>query len=124
MIEGAVKSGMGMASRAIVGERLRNRGRVFCLKLVPGTLNVRVPNLQDALDTLGEPHVRIHEPWSTVGTLRAWRVRMSVGDLPAVTAWVTRGEASRAGALETMAAVHWRTLGAKDGDAVTLTLDP
>lgn len=116
---GYVKSGSGIASREIAGDRLLNRSRHFGIPLEAGTLNVRVESLPDALEWLGEPDVLVDEPWSTVGTLRAWRVRMTINGHQA-DAYVTRGESSRAGALETMAGVHWRSLGIKDGDEVLL----
>lgn len=119
MISGTAKSGAGMASTAITGERLENRRQVLGLDFVPGTLNVRVPDLAAALRYLGEPDVLTEEPWSTTGTLQAWRVTMTALGR-SVPAYVTRGVNSRAGALETMAAVYWRGLGLDDGGAVTL----
>jgi hypothetical protein len=108
-----------MASKAITGERLERRREALGLELALGTLNVRVPDLVAALEWLGKADVTIDEPWSTTGTLRAWKVRMTAAGRTE-PAYVTRGIGSRAGALETMAAVHWRGLGVANGDPVTL----
>lgn len=117
---GTVKSGRGKASKLIVDDKLEARRDAMFMHVVPGTLNVDVgKHADDFIDQLGEPELVVEEPWSVTGDLRCWRVKMRVGAISSY-GWIVRGVASTAPALETMAAVHWRSFGIKDGDPVVL----
>lgn len=119
-IRGRVKAGRGKASTLIVDDKLEARRTAMDTKVVPGTLNVDVDgHAEDFIAQLGEPELVIPEPWSVTGDLRCWRVKMRVGSL-STFGWIVRGVDSTAPALETMASVHWRTMGVEDGDPVVL----
>ncbi len=122
-ITGTAKSGIGKAGRVIVGDKLATRAALVGVeRLVPGTLNVKVGSLAEALKALGGPDLVVDEPWSRVGRLlHCWgpmRIETPGG---AATGWVMRGENSKAAGLEIMSPTHFRDMGVKNGDKVVIT---
>jgi len=123
VIVGHICPGSGRASALHTAARLRARSDAAALRLVPGTLNLRVPNARNALARLG-PLVRIEEPWCRIGPgLDLYPVWANAPKLPGVTlaACVTRSENSKAKRIiEVMAETRFRDLGLIDGDALHL----
>jgi len=121
VIRGVVVSGRGGASRAMVGERLRDRSEVAGEILVPGTLNVLlVEGTAAALEALGDPLLST-EHNARVGPLRWWPVSVSVGGLSGVEAWIVRHERTVTRYLEIVSAVGFRAAGVCDGAVVEIT---
>lgn len=118
-IVGTVCSGQGGASKAMQGERLRDRSEVAGMKLVPGTLNVQVDDIGDALAFMGEP-ATVTETSSKVGPLRWWPVSVSVEGVTEAEAWVVRHERTGTRYLEIVSGVNFRAAGAPDGSMVVI----
>lgn len=124
MIQGTVRSGQGGASKAMQGEKLRERSEVAGVELVPGTLNVQVRDLAAAVESLGEPHAYSDQGNERLGPLQWWpvevRVRLDGSDHRAL-GWIVRHERTSTRYLEVVSSVHFRDeLGVWDGAAVWL----
>jgi hypothetical protein len=121
VIHGVVISGQGGASRAMVGEKLRDRSEIAGVPLVPGTLNV-LPLRGDgmAVSMLGAP-VHESEADSPIGALRWWPVTLRV---PAASverpAWIVRHVRTGTRYLEVVADVRFRDAGVVDGMAAEI----
>jgi CTP-dependent riboflavin kinase len=122
MIRGIVCKGTGQASRAFTEKRMAELQRLFGIRPVPGTLNVRVADLPAAVALLGEP-AALTEHETRIGPLRWWPGSLSSERLhrPA-NVLLVRGEKSKAPYLEVVSQHHFRRLGLTDGSVVTLAL--
>lgn len=126
MIHGRVRSGQGGASKAMVGDRLRERSEVAGVELVPGTLNVHVDDLEGAVEALGEPWALSDQDNEKLGPLRWWPVWLSVeggfdgATRPLAAAWVVRHEKTGTRYLEIVSDTNFRAAGLQDGEIVTV----
>jgi hypothetical protein len=117
-LTGHALKGTGHVSKVIIGARLAEWSRVAGQPLVPGTLNVAIRSVNNALKWLGEP-TAVTEPDGSHGALRWWPVTLTIhgNDYPAHVVRVAR---SSTRFLEIVAPVHFRSRGVIDGTPVTI----
>ncbi|MFC1463168.1 hypothetical protein ACFLQU_06170 [Verrucomicrobiota bacterium] len=121
-IDGTVRGGCGGAGK-IPEEAYITRCLAAGERLQRGTLNITVHELHAILAELGEPHFVCDGNNPDLGNFRWWRIRLESPVLDeSVPAFITRSVRSRASYLEIMSTAHFRTLGLKDGDEVSLTV--
>jgi CTP-dependent riboflavin kinase len=118
MIRGTVSRGSGQARKAFRPERLSELKRLFGLQPYPGTLNVRVPSIEAAIESLGEP-AAYTEHRTPIGPLRWWPASLAIPG-QCFSVLIVRGQRSKAPYLEIVAATRLRGW-LSDGDPVTLT---
>ena len=117
VIRGVACSGMGHVSR-LAPEILEARSKATGVELVPGTFNVLVADLRDAVARLGPPDFELPGP-ARLGPLCFWRAVLSVG-LCSWGCYVVRHVRSRTDYLELVSSVHFRSEGVEDGTTVEL----
>lgn len=118
MIRGLVCTGIGRVHK-LPEAVLQDRRAVTGMDLVPGTLNVRVDDLDAAIRALGAPTASLPGP-ERLGPLRFWPVTVMVEYLT-VPGFVVRHVHSVAPYLELVSDVQFREQGIRDGASVTIS---
>jgi len=100
------------------------RCRAAGISLVPGTLNVKVANIESSVAALGAPHFETDRNNQRLSPLRWWAVRVLGEKLPAkgVEAFVIRHERTRTRYLEVMSDFDFRKISAANGDVIRIKL--
>lgn len=117
MIEGILESGAGCASKVsnkIQAERCEAAG----MPLKRGTINVRVQNLQAALEKLGAPVTETQQD-AELGPLRWWSVYI-IWSKRRFNGFVVRHQHTRTNYLELMSDTDFKEQGADKGDFVEI----
>jgi len=123
MITGEITSGSGLASK-IPEEVFVARRKASKVDLLRGTLNVKVPDLEAAIASLGACHSKTDTDNTKNGALRWWNVLILNDKLhnQVVKAFVVRHEITKTKYLEIMSHFNFRDNGFKDGDKVSIEL--
>lgn len=121
-VSGWILSGSGKAAAAFGPDRIEAARSVLGWSPVPGTLNVSVLDVENAISRLGKPTFSTDRE-SKLGPLRWWRARLRVLGRTYDVA-VVRHDRSSTSYLEIVAPVRLRSLGVMDADEATLLLDP
>lgn len=119
---GRIRSGCGGVSTHLTAhpDALAERSKAAGVDLYPGTLNLRVDDVEAAVAALGEPGFLTDTDNTKLGPLRWWPVVLTRG-LRREDAFVVRHEHTGTGYIEVMAERCFRDLGWLDGDRVGVT---